>query len=186
MNIQYFIGPEKNKILRWYLCCKKYNINFFHTLDADDLFFDWDSIKTSLKTLKEKKYDAVFPSKISRKGGASEGYSFSRDGIKKMINNFEVLKSKNNDIEMIDPYLKNLDKKILKGSSYQLKETRLTLDYNEDYLLFQKIREKLGNLSHRKKINSFLKKNSKILKINFFRNKDWNKRQKLIIANNMR
>jgi len=184
MNIEYFKGSEKNKILRWHLCMKKFNIKFFHTLDADDLFFDWDSIKKSLKILKDSKYDIILPSKISREGGASEGYSFSKYGIKKMINKFKILKSKNSDIEMIDSYLEKLEKKTLKGSTYQLKKTRLTLDYKEDYIFLQRIRKKLGNFSHRKEINYFLKKNPNILKINFFRNKDWADRQKLIIANN--
>ena len=186
MNVQYFVGPEKNKILRWYLCSKKYNANYFHTLDADDLFFDWESIKKSLKILKEKKYDTVLPSKISREGGASEGYSFSKFGIEKIIKNFKVLVSKNNNIEMIDTYLKSINTTKLNGNSYQLNKIRLTLDYNDDYILFQKIRKKLGNFSHRSAINSYLKKNPKILNINFFRNLDWEIRQKKIIANNIK
>lgn len=186
MNIEYFKGSEKNKILRWYLCSKKFNIKFFHTLDADDLFFDWDSIKKSLEIIKNTKYDIILPSKVSREGGASEGYSFSEHGLKKIIDKFKILKSNNAEIEMIDNYVKELDQNVLKGSSYQLKKARLTLDYKEDYIFFQKIRENLGNFSHRKKINIFLSKNSKILKINFFRNKDWDNRQKLIIANNLK
>ena len=95
MNIQYFRGPEKNKILRWYLCCRKLNINNFHTLDADDLYFDWDTIKKSLLLQKQTKKDVVLPSKISREGGASEGYSFSRYGLEKMIKKYKLLKLKN-------------------------------------------------------------------------------------------
>jgi len=186
MNIQYFKGSERNKILRWHLCMEKFNIKFFHTLDADDLFFDWDSIKKSLKILTDSNCDVILPSKISREGGASEGYSFSKHGIKKMINKFKILKYKNSDIEMIDTYLKELDKKTLKGNTYQLKKTRLTLDYKEDYIFLQRIRKKLGNFSHRKEINYFLKKNPNILKINFFRNKDWEDRQKLIITNSIK
>ena len=54
------------------------------------------------KILKDSKYDIILPSKISREGGASEGYSFSKYGIKKMINKFKILKYKNSNIEMID------------------------------------------------------------------------------------
>jgi spore coat polysaccharide biosynthesis protein SpsF (cytidylyltransferase family) len=75
-----------------------------------------------------------------------------------MINKFKILKYKHSDIEMIDTYLKELDKKILKGNTYQLKKARLTLDYKEDYIFLQRIRKKLGNFSHRKEINYFLKK----------------------------
>ena len=186
MNIQYFRGPEKNKILRWYLCCRKLNINNFHILDADDLYFDWDTIKKSLLLQKQTKKDVVLPSKISREGGASEGYSFSRYGLEKMIKKYKLLKLKNSDVEMIDNFLKDLNKKTLNGSNYQIKNARLTLDYKEDYLLFNKIREKLGNFCHRKKINFFLKRNSKLLKTNYFRNEEWSERQKKIIKNNLK
>ncbi len=181
MKVKYFKGSENNKILRWYLCSKKFKIHNFHIVDADDLFFDWDAIKKSLELLNQSKKDIILPSKISRNGGASEGYSFSQTGIIKLINKFKMLKSKNSNVEMIDNFIKNLNSKSFKGLNYQLKKVRLTLDYKEDYLFFKKIREELGNFSHRKKINFFLKKNFKITKINYFRNKDWENRQKLLI-----
>jgi len=185
MNVKYFIGPEKNKILRWYLCCKKLNITNFHTVDADDLFFDWDSVKKSLVLLKQTKKDVILPSKISREGGASEGYSFSRYGLEKLIKKYKILNSKKADIEMIDTFLDSLNKKTLFGFLYQIKKVRLTLDYKEDYLFFKKIREIMGNFSHRKKINLFLKKNIKLSKINYFRNIEWSNRQRIIMKNNI-
>ena len=182
MNIKYFQGSEKNKIFRWYECSKKFKINNFHTIDADDLFFDWDAVKKSMQVLKKTKKDVVLPSKVSREGGASEGYSFTRFGLEKMIKEYKFLRSKNADIEMIDRFLVNLNKKTLNGHNYQIKKVRLTLDYIEDYYLFKKIRDKLGNFSHRKKINSFLKKNFNLSKINYFRNEEWSKRQLKIIS----
>ena len=181
MKVKFFRGSESNKILRWYLCSNKFKINSFHIVDADDLFFDWEAIKKSLDLLKKSKKDIILPSGISRNGGASEGYSFSKKGIKKLISKFKILKSKDSDIEMIDNYIKSLNSKSFKGCNYQIKNVRLTLDYKEDYFFFKKIREKLGNFSHRKEINFFLKKNFKIKKINYFRNKDWSKRQRLLI-----
>jgi spore coat polysaccharide biosynthesis protein SpsF len=181
MNIKYFQGSEKNKILRWYMCSKKLKINNFHTIDADDLFFDWDAVKKSLQLLKKTKKDVILPSKVSREGGASEGYSFSRFGLEKMIKEYKILKSKKSDIEMIDNFLANLNKKTLNGYNYQIKKVRLTLDYVEDYTFFKKIRDKLGNFSHRKKINLFLKKNLNLSKINYFKNKEWSNRQQSII-----
>ena len=182
MNIKYFQGSEKNKIIRWYMCSKKFKINNFHTIDGDDLFFDWDAVKKSLQLLKKTKKDVVLPSKVSRDGGASEGYSFSRFGLEKMIKEYKHLRSKKSDIEMIDKFLVNLNKKILNGYNYQIKKVRLTLDYAEDYTFFKKIRDKLGNFSHRKKINSFLNKNSNLSKINYFKNKEWSDRQHSIIC----
>ena len=80
-KVNFFRGSEKNKIKRWYDCSKKFNIKYFHTIDADDLFFDPISIKRSLNLCK-RGYDIVHPSTVSREGGASEGWSFSRKAIR--------------------------------------------------------------------------------------------------------
>ena len=72
--------------------------------------------------------------------------------------------------------------KTLEGSKYELKKARLTLDYQEDYKMLTEIRDSCGNFASRKKINNFLKKNKDILKINFFRNICWEKRQKKLLV----
>ena len=184
LKIKFFRGPEKNKILRWYLCCKKFKIKTFHTVDADDPYFDWDAIIKSIIILKNNKLDIVLPSKISRDGAASEGYSFKFNTLKKIIKKNPLLENKNYDSEMIESFIKkNLKTKRFKGNSYQLKKIRLTLDYKEDYKLFKKILENLGNFCHRKEINSFLLKNKKLIKINYFKNYFWARRQKKLISN---
>ena len=43
-KINFFRGSEKNKIKRWHDCSRKFNIKYFHTIDADDPFFDSISI----------------------------------------------------------------------------------------------------------------------------------------------
>ncbi len=48
------------------------------------------------------------------------------------------------DTEMVETFFKqkNLKKTILKGSKYELKNARLTLDYKEDYKLLKKLLKK--------------------------------------------
>ena len=83
---------------------------------------------------------------------------------------------------MIDNFLKkNLNKEYFKGTIYQMKNIRLTLDYKEDYHLIKKIHLDLGTYSHRKKINSFLRRNKQLVQINYFRNFDWLKKQKTLL-----
>ena len=65
--------------------------------------------------------------------------------------------------------------------SYEIKRARLTLDYKEDYVFLKKILIENGNFSDRKNINSFLKENSNLLKINFHKNLDWKRKQNKII-----
>ena len=181
-KVKCFRGSVKNKIKRWHDCAKKNKINFFHTIDADDPFFDSATIKKSiLKCVASN--GIVFPSIVSRKGGASEGYSFSYEAINKLNEIVKKLKKKHDsiDTEMVEKFIskKKFNTKILKGPNYEIKKARLTLDYREDYIMLSKVRDLCGNFASRKKINRFLKINKDILKINFFRNSDWEKKQKL-------
>lgn len=181
-KVKCFRGSVKNKIKRWHDCAKKNKISFFHIIDADDPFFDSTTIKKSiLKCMANN--DIIFPSDVSRKGGASEGYSFSYEAINKLNEIVKKLGKKHDsvDTEMIEKFINNkvFSTKILKGSNYEIKKARLTLDYMEDYKMLTKVRDLCGNFASRKKINKFLKKNRDILKINFFRNSDWEKKQKL-------
>lgn len=187
LKVNYFCGSEKNKIKRWYDCCKFYKLNEFHTIDADDLYFDPLSVKKSLRILKKKKADVVHPSAASRVGGASEGYSFSKKGIKKLYDSlykFKFKKINTFDTEMIDEFVKeaNLKECYFNGQNYEIKKNiRLTLDYIEDFKLFKIIYKKFGSYGKRKKINSYLKKNKQFLQINFFKNKLWDSKQKSFI-----
>ena len=179
-KVECFRGSSKNKINRWYECAKKNKISFFHTIDADDPFFDPISIKKSILKCVDKN-EIIFPSKVSRAGGASEGYSFSFKAIEKLNKIVSQINKNNNNIdtEMIEKFIDHrvFRIKVLEGSNYEIKKARLTLDYKEDYEMLSKVRELCGNFAPRKKINEFLKKNKNILKINFFRNLDWKKKQ---------
>lgn len=181
-KVKIFRGSEINKIKRWYDCAKKFKLNYFHTIDADDPFFDPLAVKKSLKFLKKNKLDILYPSKISREGSASEGYSFSYEGIFKLN---ELIKKKYKsiynslDTEMIEKYVnkKLLKTKVFSGMNYQHKKLRLTLDYIEDYNMLKIVRNNLGNYCSRKLVNKFLKKNTKIVEINYFKNYDWKQKQ---------
>lgn len=179
-KVSFFRGSEKNKIKRWYDCSKKFNIKYFHIVEADDPFFDPISIKRSLGLCK-RGYDIVHPSIVSREGGASEGWSFSRKAIRTVYKYLLKFRRKMDtfDTEMIDHFIqqKNLKKIVLKGAKYELKNARLTLDYEEDYKLLRKIVEKKGSFASRKEINNFLRKNKYLLKINYKKTLDWEKKQ---------
>ena len=183
-KVKCFRGSSKNKIKRWYDCAKKNKINFFHTIDADDPFFDPISIKKSILKCIDNN-DIVFPSEVSRAGGASEGYSFSFKAINKLNKIVDQINRNYNNIdtEMIEKFIdfRRFKIKVLEGSKYEIKRARLTLDYKEDYEMLSKVRDICGNFTTRKKINNFLKKNRDIVNINFFRNEDWRKRQKELL-----
>jgi spore coat polysaccharide biosynthesis protein SpsF len=185
LKVSYFRGPEVNKILRWYLCCIKFKIKAFHTIDADDLFFDWNAVKKSMRELDTSSKDIIFPSLISRSGGASEGYSIQARCLKKLFYLYPLLRKKKYNTEIIEPFFnkKKFKFKTFKGMFYQMKNARLTLDYEEDYKFLKKLGENCGSFNNRKNINIFLKKRKKLLKINLKKNFLWKKKQKEFINN---
>lgn len=174
-KIKFYRGSEKNKLKRWYDAAKKFKLNFFHTVDADDPFFCEQQVKKSIKLLQKDKLDVVYPSYVSSKGEASEGYSINVDFLK---NKLKKISNHNIDTEMINSFIKNGNKKYLSNSKY-ITKSRLTLDYFEDYIFLLTIKLILKKNITRKKIYFLLKKNKHLKKINFFRNKQWQIRQKL-------
>lgn len=174
-KIKYFRGSEHNKLKRWYDAAKKYKLDFFHTVDADDPFFCEQQVKKSIKILQNNKLDVVYPSYVSSKGEASEGYSINVDFLKRKLKNFD---KQNIDTEMINSFIENGKKNFLPNSKY-ITKSRLTLDYYEDYIFLLAIKLILKKNITRKKIFFLLKKNNNLKKINFFRNKDWQLKQKM-------
>lgn len=178
-SVQFFRGSSNNRIKRWYDCAVHFKLAKFHTIDVDDPFFDNKSIKKSLNFL--KKYDLVFPSNKSRTGGGSEGYSIKTIVLEKILSKIKNKKMDKMNIEIVDDFFKDRTFKtiVLNNSKYETSSKfRVTLDYKEDYIFLNAIRDMVGNFSSRSTINKFLDKNKYLRKINFFRNKDWKKRQK--------
>lgn len=175
-KIPYFRGPSSNKLLRWKLCCEKFGISSFHTIDADDPFFCPEEIKRSFSTLNKNNLDIVLPYKSSSSGGAMVGYSIKFSLLKKAL----IDLPEDTDTEMAWSYL-NFDytvksKELEPPIKYEIKG-RLTLDYWEDYIFLEALRLMLGLDSTRKNIWNILDTNKDLLKINSFRTFEWAKLQ---------
>ena len=171
-KVNFFRGSLNNKLLRWYNCAEKFGLQYFHTVDADDPFFDGSEMHRSIKLLNEDNYDIVCPTKSSSSGGATVGYSLKTSIIKKTL----VGLDDNTDTEMMWYYIdkiENLRKYILDEIYSNASQIRLTLDYQEDYWLLKSIQNILGNLVSNEDIYIFLKNNPDFYKINWFRNMEW-------------
>jgi spore coat polysaccharide biosynthesis protein SpsF len=178
LNVKCFRGSSINKLKRWADCAKHYKIQDFHTVDADDPFFDGDEMKTSMKQLREGNYDIVTPTFSSSSGGASVGYSLKSKVV------LEATKNTNDstDTEMIESFLeelKNLKTHNLQESAIRPSNVRLTLDYEEDYLLLKVIIQILGKNNSRDQIDNLFVTNPDLSKINWFRNVEWKAKQNL-------
>tara|TARA_A100001388_G_C28772912_1_gene505099 strand:+ start:4082 stop:4837 length:756 start_codon:yes stop_codon:yes gene_type:complete len=181
LNVLIYRGSIKNKMQRWLKCAELFNLEDFHTIDADDPFFDQNLVKKSMKLRRSKNLDFVKPSIYSANGGASVGYSIKTSYLKSIIKNTD----ENSDTEMIDNLIEG--NQIFSSARIEENQTlnyqiRLTLDYEEDYWLIATIFRILGPNPKREKIVELFKLNPDLHNINFFRNTDWSNRQKEIIA----
>jgi|TARA_B110000305_G_scaffold221175_1_gene263638 spore coat polysaccharide biosynthesis protein SpsF len=175
LNILYYRGSTKNKILRISNCCKKFKLEMFHTIDADDPFFCGKEIRRSIQYLNSLSLDIVRPTLVSSKGSALVGYSAKSNIFHKLSQKIY----ENTNTEMMWNFfkkLKNIKIKTLSKSKFDC-NARLTLDYPEDYIFLESIRLILGNLTSRKNICNLLKKNPNLVKINYFRNIQWKNNQ---------
>lgn len=171
-GVKIFRGSLTNKIKRWADCASNFKLKSFHTIDADDPFFDGEEIFRSMDLLNNGNFDMVRPTKSSEAGGASVGYSISTS----LVKNASSMVSEEIDTEMAWYYLEKVPGIIETTLQEKLstpKNLRLTLDYEEDYWLLESIRRILGNFVSQAEIHNFFRKNPDFYKINFFRNSEW-------------
>lgn len=172
LGVKCFRGSLVNKLKRWLDCAEHFNVNSFHTIDADDPLFDGKEMIASLDLLRSKDCDVVCPTESSSAGGASVGYSLTTAIIKKALENLDP----DTDTEMMWYYLEKVSQvkmEILPEASNANIKVRLTLDYEEDYWLLASIVRILGNSASRDAVNQLFLNNPDFSKINFFRNKEW-------------
>jgi len=171
-SVECYRGSLDNKLQRWLDCAVHFNISEFHTIDADDPFFDGNEMKYSMRILKKEGFDMVEPTKSSSSGGASVGYSMTTRIIREACKDLD----KDADTEMMWYYIEkipNLKTRKLPETRKNVSNVRLTLDYEEDYWLLESIRRMVGNMASRDKVDQLLLSNPDMHKINWFRNKEW-------------
>ena len=176
LGVKCFRGSLVNKLKRWLDCAERFNVNSFHTIDADDPLFDGKEMIASLDLLRSKDCDVVCPTESSSAGGASVGYSLTTAIIKKALENLDP----DTDTEMMWYYLEKVSQvkmEILPEASNANIKVRLTLDYEEDYWLLASITRILGNSASRDAVNQLFLSNPDLAKVNFFRNEEWKEAQ---------
>lgn len=171
-NVRCYRGSLNNKLQRWLDCATYFGVDRFHTIDADDPFFDGNEMISSMKMLKDKGIDMISPTKSSSSGGASVGYSLTTDIVKRACDGLD----NDSDTEMMWYFIEkvsNLRAINLPETRKNITKMRLTLDYQEDYWLLESVRRIVGNLANRDKVDQLFLSNPDMFKINWFRNADW-------------
>ena len=183
-KVKYYRGPLNNKLQRWFECATSFKVEYFHTIDVDDPFFDPFQVSESLGLLKSQQLDVVYPTEKSSSGGASVGYSIRTNYLKNVLQDSHYLTS----AEMVDVIFDNFSgtkSKILVSSALEIDSVRLTLDYEEDYWLLASILRICGKNCTRAEISQLFKSNPDLKKVNWFRNSDWENKQ-IVSRNNFR
>lgn len=177
MKVDFYRGPLKNKLKRWSDCAKKFNLKTFHTIDADDPFFDGNKIFRSMQLLDNGNYDGISPTKSSSAGAASVGFSLSSE----LVNKASLNTADDLDTEMMWYFLEKVPNikmiELQEDDEDKDLKMRLTLDYIEDYHLLQFIQRELGNMASRQDINQLFLSNPDLHKLNWFRNIEWKESQ---------
>lgn len=175
-GVRHFRGSLTNKLQRWADCATHFNIDVFHTVDADDPFFDGAEMHRSYDYLKSGNYDVVSPTEISSAGAATVGYTLTKDIVIKACEGLD----ENADTEMMWYYLDkiaDIKKTTLPAISENNLKLRLTLDYPEDYWLMESVRRITGNLAPRNEVDELFARNPDLYLVNWYRNQEWKSAQ---------
>jgi len=164
----FYRGSAEDKLQRWLGACDQFDIESFHTVDADDPFFDGELGHKSLRLLDEG-YDIVYPSSSIYIGGV--GFSITSDIIRKACSLKE-----SDDTEMMwyfvekVPDLRRIEIPVPDGRTASV---RLTLDYEEDYWMLLTVLRILGPQATRQEIEDLFSRNPDLRQVNWFRNEQW-------------
>jgi spore coat polysaccharide biosynthesis protein SpsF (cytidylyltransferase family) len=171
-NCLVYRGSAEDKLQRWLRAAETFDVESFHTVDADDPFFDGELGHRSYKLLQEG-YDIVHPSSTAYIGAV--GYSITRNIIEKAC----AIKT-SSDTEMMWYFIDKvpgLKKTELAVPDVRVKNLRLTLDYEEDYWLLSTVLRILGPKATRVEVEDLFVRNPDMYKVNWFRNEQWKNNQ---------
>ena len=171
-----FRGSENDKLERWKGAVQKFGVDFFVTADGDDLLCEPELIDLGFRQYARTGADFIEGGDSIVCGGFT--YGIKAGALAKACD----IKG-SNETEMMWTYFKDtglfnteaLDCEKL----FKRPDIRLTLDYIEDFRLFETIFNHFnGKGFNLKDVIAYLDRNPDVLKINQFRLKDWADNQK--------
>lgn len=179
LGIKYFRGSLEDKLSRWLGAAKKHDIDFFATMDGDDLLCDPELLELSVRQMEKGDCDYIkAPTGLIC---GSFTYAIKVNALEKVCSIKDT-----EDTEMMWVYFE--DTGLFRVSDLEIDDNiffndkiRLTLDYPEDFEFFNKIFEHFqcaNNDVPLRTIIDFLDKHPEISDINYSRQKDYLENQK--------
>ena len=179
-GVQHFRGSLEDKLDRWLGATRKFNIDFFVTMDGDDLLCDPELMEAGIEQLKTTDVDFLEAPEGLICGSFT--YGIRSSALEKVC----TIKG-TSDTEMMWVYFK--DTGLFKVATLAVQDPiffnpdiRMTLDYEEDFAFFQAIFQHyqcINNDTPLRVIVPFLKEHPEIVQFNAFRRQDWATNQKL-------
>jgi spore coat polysaccharide biosynthesis protein SpsF len=177
---QHFRGNLEDKLDRWLGATRQFNIDFFVTLDGDDLLCDPELMEAGIEQLKTTDVDFLEAPEGLICGSFT--YGIRTSALEKVC----TIKG-TSDTEMMWVYFKdiglfNVAALAVQDLIFFNPDIRMTLDYEEDLVFFQAIFQHyqcIKNDTPLRVIVPFLQEHPEIVQINAFRHQDWATNQKL-------
>jgi spore coat polysaccharide biosynthesis protein SpsF len=179
LGVKYYRGDLNDKSARWLGAAKEFNIDYFVTMDGDDLFCDPELMRSGSAQLIEKDLDFIKAPFGLVCGGFT--YTIRTSALEKVCQIKDT-----DDTEMMWVYFENINlfkvaELTVTDSIYFTDSVRLTLDYQEDFDFFSKVFKELNCIDNDislREIMGFLKMNPQITAMNYMRQKDYLENQK--------
>ena len=172
-NIKFYRGSEHDKLKRWYSAAKNFNVDFFVTVDGDDLFYD-----TQLSDICFEQ--AENGDVISGQGLYNDTYGYKTTTIKTIL---DLAKNKVVEPHEVTGYLMDTKLKVSHlvnvPDILKKKNIRMTLDYPEDFDFFKTVIENINDNFTLNDVMSYIDNNKSVIDINYFRENDWKVNQGL-------
>ena len=172
-NIKFYCGSEHDKLKRWYSAAKKFNIDFFVTVDGDDLFYD---SQLSDMCFEQSENGDV----ISGQGLYNDTYGYKTTTMKTILDlaNNKVIEPHEVAGYLMDTKLK-VSHLVNVPDILKKKNIRMTLDYPEDFDFFKTVIENINDNFTLNDVMSYIDNNKSVIDINYFRENDWKVNQGL-------
>lgn len=185
-GVDFYRGSLEDKLARWLGAARAFGLDFFVTMDGDDLLCDPELMEIGINQMKEEDVDFIEAPKGLICGSFT--YGIRTKALEKVCS----IKG-STDTEMMWVYFK--DTGLFKVSTLNVDDPvfhdsniRMTLDYVEDFAFFTAIFENfdcVDNAVSLREIVPFLKRHPEVMRLNAFRHRDWalnqQKKTKLVL-----
>lgn len=178
-GVQYFRGDLEDKLIRWLGATRHFGIDYFITMDGDDLLCDPELVESGITQMANTEMDFIEAPEGLICGSFT--YGIRSASLEKVCS----IKG-TSDTEMMWVYFK--DTGLFKVGHLDVsdpvfydRDIRMTLDYEEDFNFFKTIFEHfqcVNNDVPLRQIVNYLKENPEIIQINSARQKDYLENQK--------